>query len=66
MESGDNKYNRKALNKGKLAGNTQGNDVLLKASGITKTFLTSEGEIKILRGIDLEIRMGEMTAIEER
>ncbi|NIP41484.1 MAG: ABC transporter ATP-binding protein [candidate division Zixibacteria bacterium] len=63
MESGDNKYNRNALNKGKLAGNTQGNEVLLKASGITKTFLTSEGEIKILRGIDLEIRMGEMTSI---
>ncbi len=63
MESGDNKYNRDAQNKGRLAGGAQGNEVLLKAEGITKTFLTSEGEIKILQGIDLEISMGEMTSI---
>jgi lipoprotein-releasing system ATP-binding protein len=63
MEIGDNKYNRDKQGIEIPAGGNGHNGALLKASNLTRTFITSEGEIRILRGINLEISMGEMTSI---
>ena len=60
MEMGENKHNRE---KREINSRTGQAEILLKAAKLKRTFITSDGEIKILRGIDLEIKKGEMTSI---
>lgn len=63
METGDNKYNRDKHGNEDPAGDIGHNRELLKAIDLTRTFVTSEAEIKVLQGINLDISMGEMTSI---
>ncbi len=60
MEMGENKYNGDKREINSRTGQAQ---ILLKAAKLKRTFITSDGEIEILRGIDLEIKKGEMTSI---
>jgi lipoprotein-releasing system ATP-binding protein len=39
------------------------NNGLIKALGVTKSFMTEAGELKVLRGIDLSVGKGEMLGI---
>ncbi len=36
---------------------------IVRITGLTKSYSTVEGDFKVLRGVDLELRPGEMTAI---
>ena len=38
-------------------------DVALRAVGLTKTYTTGRGQLELFRGLDLEVRAGEMVAI---
>lgn len=38
-------------------------DVVLRAVGLTKTYSTGRGQLELFRGLDLEVRAGEMVAI---
>lgn len=60
MEMGENKYSR---HKREINSHIGQAEILLKAAKLKRTFITSDGEIEILRGIDLEIKKGEMTSI---
>jgi lipoprotein-releasing system ATP-binding protein len=60
---GDNKYNRDNQVGQAKRGLDSSNKAFLKATDLKKQFVTSDGEIEILRGIDLEIAKGEMTSI---
>jgi lipoprotein-releasing system ATP-binding protein len=60
MEMGENKYSKDKRETNSHIGQAQ---FLLKAAKLKRTFITSDGEIEILRGIDLEIKKGEMTSI---
>ena len=39
------------------------NDVVLKLSGVVRTFRQGRGTLEVLRGIDLELRAGEIVAL---
>jgi ABC-type lipoprotein export system ATPase subunit len=39
------------------------NDVLIRAKGVRKTYDTGKVEVEALRGVDLEVRRGEMVAV---
>jgi len=60
---GDNKYNRENQIGKTQTGLSSSNEVFLKAIDLKKQFITSDGEIEILRGINLDIAKGEMTSI---
>ena len=60
---GDNKNNRDNLSRDKLTDSIGDNEIILKTQDLTKTFITSEGKIEILRGIDLNIKKGEISSI---
>ena len=38
-------------------------DAVLRAVGLTKTYTTGRGQLELFRGLDLEVRAGEMVAI---
>lgn len=60
METGENKYSGERREINSRAGQA---NILLKAVKLKRTFITSDGEIEILRGIDLEIKNGDITSI---
>ncbi len=39
------------------------NEVVLKATGLVKSFGTGAGEVRVLRGVDLEVKRGERVAV---
>src|SRR5512147_2729589 len=39
------------------------NEVLIRTLGVTKSFITEAGELKVLKGIDLSVGKGEMLSI---
>ena len=38
-------------------------DVVLKAAGLSKTYVTGRGELELFKGLDLDVHAGEMVAI---
>lgn len=60
---GDNKNNRDNLGRDNRAESIGDSKIILKTQDLTKTFITSEGRIEILRGIDLNIKKGEISSI---
>jgi len=60
---GDNKNNKDNSDRDKLTESVGEGIFILKAQDLRKTFITSEGKIDILRGIDLEIKKGEINSI---
>jgi len=60
---GDNKNNRDNSGRDKLTESSGADIFILKAQDLRKTFITSEGKIDILRGIDLEIKKSEINSI---
>ncbi|MEO0079492.1 MAG: ABC transporter ATP-binding protein [candidate division WOR-3 bacterium] len=43
--------------------NAEGSEVVLKAEGIRKSFVTGPERLEVLKGVDLEVRRGELLAI---